>query len=231
MRIYPAVHYTMGGLWVDYHLMSTIPGLFVAGEANFSDQGANRLGASALMQGLADGYFILPCTLPNYLASTKLEKVDTSHPAFREAEAEVQGRIDSLLKTQGRRTVDSIHRELGRLMWDDCGMARSEASLRHALAKIPELQGRIPHQRSRAGGGRRAEPVARESRPRRRFSGARRIDVHRRPAPERSRAAATSAWRAKLPRARPGAMTRTSPTSRPGSGPARRRRPLSTRSR
>ncbi len=139
MRIYPAVHYTMGGLWVDYDLMSNIPGLFVAGEANFSDQGANRLGASALMQGLADGYFILPCTLPNYLASTKLEKVDASQSAFRQAEGEVQSRIDSLLKTQGRRTVDSIHRELGRLLWDDCGMARSEASLRHALGRIPEL--------------------------------------------------------------------------------------------
>jgi succinate dehydrogenase / fumarate reductase, flavoprotein subunit len=140
MRIYPAVHYTMGGLWVDYDLMSNIPGLFVTGEANFSDQGANRLGASALMQGLADGYFIVPCTLPNYLASTKLEKVDTSQPAFREVETEVQGRVDSLLKVQGRRTVDSIHRELGRLLWDDCGMARSEASLRHALGKIPELK-------------------------------------------------------------------------------------------
>jgi succinate dehydrogenase / fumarate reductase, flavoprotein subunit len=140
MRIYPAVHYTMGGLWVDYNLMSTIPGLFVAGEANFSDQGANRLGASALMQGLADGYFILPCTLPNYLASTKLEKVDTTNGAFRETEADVQRRIDALLQTKGRRTVDSIHRELGKLVWDDCGMARSEASLRHALGKIPELK-------------------------------------------------------------------------------------------
>ena len=140
MRIYPAVHYTMGGLWVDYDLMSNIPGLFVTGEANFSDQGANRLGASALMQGLADGYFILPCTLPNYLASTKLEKVDTNHAAFREVENDVQVRIDAMLKTGGKRTVDSLHRELGKLMWDDCGMARSEASLRHALAKIPELR-------------------------------------------------------------------------------------------
>ncbi len=139
MRIYPAVHYTMGGLWVDYELMSNIPGLFVAGEANFSDQGANRLGASALMQGLADGYFILPCTLPNYLATTKLDKVDTSHPAFAQVEADVQARVDSVLNTKGRRTVDSIHRELGKLLWDDCGMARSEASLRHALARIPEL--------------------------------------------------------------------------------------------
>ena len=140
MRIYPAVHYTMGGLWVDYHLMSNLPGLFVAGEANFSDQGANRLGASALMQGLADGYFILPATVPNYLASTPLEKVDTRNPAFRQAEAEVQERISALLKTKGQRTVDSIHRELGKLMWDNCGMTRSEESLRHALARIPELR-------------------------------------------------------------------------------------------
>jgi succinate dehydrogenase / fumarate reductase flavoprotein subunit len=140
MRIYPALHYTMGGLWVDYHLMSTIPGLFVAGEANFADQGANRLGASALMQGLADGYFILPYTLPNYLASTGLERVDSSHPAFLEAEAEIKTRIGALLKTQGRRTVDSLHRELGRLLWEDCGMTRSEASLRHALDRIPELR-------------------------------------------------------------------------------------------
>jgi succinate dehydrogenase / fumarate reductase, flavoprotein subunit len=140
MRIYPAVHYTMGGLWVDYHLMSNLPGLFVAGEANFSDQGANRLGASALMQGLADGYFILPATVPNYLAGAALEKVDTRNPAFREAEAEVHERMSGLLKTKGQRTVDHIHRELGKLMWDDCGMSRSEQSLRHALGRIPELR-------------------------------------------------------------------------------------------
>jgi succinate dehydrogenase / fumarate reductase flavoprotein subunit len=140
MRIYPAPHYTMGGLWVDYHLMSTIPGLFVGGEANFSDQGANRLGASALMQGLSDGYFILPATVPNYLATTKLDKLDTSHPAFRQAETEVRQRIDGLLKAQGKRTVDSVHRELGGLMWDSCGMARSEASLKQALGKIPQLR-------------------------------------------------------------------------------------------
>jgi succinate dehydrogenase / fumarate reductase flavoprotein subunit len=140
MRIYPAPHYTMGGLWVDYHLMSTIPGLFVGGEANFSDQGANRLGASALMQGLSDGYFILPATVPNYLATTKLDKLDTSHPGFREAETEVRQRIDGLLKAQGKRTVDSVHRELGGLMWDSCGMARSEASLKQALGKIPQLR-------------------------------------------------------------------------------------------
>ena len=140
MRIYPAVHYTMGGLWVDYHLMSNLPGLFVAGEANFSDQGANRLGASALMQGLADGYFILPATVPNYLAGTAVEKIDTRNPAFREAESEVHERMSALLTTKGQRTVDSIHRELGKLMWDNCGMSRSEESLRHALTRIPELR-------------------------------------------------------------------------------------------
>jgi succinate dehydrogenase / fumarate reductase, flavoprotein subunit len=140
MRIYPAPHYTMGGLWVDYHLMSTIPGLFVGGEANFSDQGANRLGASALMQGLSDGYWVLPATVPDYLAKAELPQVDTSHPAFREAEEEIRQRINALLHVNGKRTVDSFHRELGRLMWDDCGMARSEESLSRALAKIPELR-------------------------------------------------------------------------------------------
>jgi succinate dehydrogenase / fumarate reductase flavoprotein subunit len=140
MRIYPGPHYTMGGLWVDYHLMSTIPGLFVAGEANFSDQGANRLGASALMQGLADGYFILPATVPHYLATTKLEKVDPGHRACLEVEEDVRKRTKALLKADGRRTVDSFHRELGRLMWDQCGMIRSDPGLRHALTKIPELR-------------------------------------------------------------------------------------------
>ena len=140
MRIYPAPHYTMGGLWVDYHLMSTIPRLFVGGEANFSDQGANRLGASALMQGLSDGYFVLPATVPNYLATAKPEHVDTSHRAFREAEEEVRRRTQALLEVNGRRTVDSFHRELGGLMWDNCGMARADAGLRKALARIPELR-------------------------------------------------------------------------------------------
>jgi succinate dehydrogenase / fumarate reductase, flavoprotein subunit len=140
MRIYPAVHYTMGGLWVDYHLMSNLPGLFVAGEANFSDQGANRLGASALMQGLADGYFILPATVPNYLAGEGREKVDTANPAFRQAEAEVHERVSGFLNAKGQRTVDSIHRELGKLMWDNCGMSRSDESLRRALGRIPDLR-------------------------------------------------------------------------------------------
>ncbi len=140
MRIYPAIHYTMGGLWVDYNLMSTISGLFVGGEANFSDHGANRLGASALMQGLADGYFILPYTIGNYLAGAKLPKMDTTHPAFAESEAEVNARVKRLLSIKGKRTVDSFHRELGHIMWDYCGMARNDAGLRHALAQIPQLR-------------------------------------------------------------------------------------------
>jgi len=140
MRIYPAVHYTMGGLWVDYNLMSTIPGLHVIGEANFSDHGANRLGASALMQGLADGYFILPSTLSDYLASTKLEQVDVTHPEFRKVEAEVHSRTQRFLAIKGRRTVDSFHRELGKLMWDKCGMSRNASDLHQALERIPELR-------------------------------------------------------------------------------------------
>jgi len=140
MRIYPAVHYTMGGLWVDYNLMSTIPGLHVAGEANFSDHGANRLGASALMQGLADGYFVLPYTVSDYIASNKLEKVDTSHPAFREAERCVAEQTKRLLSINGKRTVDSFHRELGKVMWNYCGMARNQAGLEHALGRIPEIR-------------------------------------------------------------------------------------------
>jgi succinate dehydrogenase / fumarate reductase flavoprotein subunit len=140
MRIYPAVHYTMGGLWVDYNLMSTIPGLHVIGEANFSDHGANRLGASALMQGLADGYFVLPNTIGDYLASSRLEKVDPQHSAFQEAERRVAERTRKFLEIDGRRTVDSFHRELGELLWDNCGMSRSDAGLRKALSRIPELR-------------------------------------------------------------------------------------------
>ncbi|MFD6565542.1 fumarate reductase/succinate dehydrogenase flavoprotein subunit [Micromonospora profundi] len=140
MRIYPAVHYTMGGLWVDYDLQSSIPGLFVIGEANFSDHGANRLGASALMQGLADGYFVLPTTLANYLASGSLEKVDASHPAAVEARTDVEDRIQRLLAINGDRTVDSFHRELGQIMWEHCGMERSEAGLRKAIDEIRALR-------------------------------------------------------------------------------------------
>jgi len=140
MRIYPAIHYTMGGLWVDYQLMSTVPGLFVAGEANFSDHGANRLGASALMQGLADGYFILPYTIGNYLASTKLEKIQTDYAEFRREEAEVAAMTSRLLAIKGKRTVTSFHRELGKLMWEYCGMSRNASGLELAANKIRELR-------------------------------------------------------------------------------------------
>ncbi len=140
MRIYPAVHYTMGGLWVDYNLMSNVPGLHVIGEANFSDHGANRLGASALMQGLADGYFVLPYTLPVYLAPQIGKRPSIDHPEFRKAETEVRARVQKILNVKGKRTVDSFHRELGLLLWDKCGMARNAAGLREALARIPELR-------------------------------------------------------------------------------------------
>jgi succinate dehydrogenase / fumarate reductase flavoprotein subunit len=140
MRIYPAMHYAMGGLWVDYFLMSTIPGLFVTGEANFSDHGANRLGASALMQGLSDGYFVLPYTVGDYIARTKLDKVDASHSAFASAEAGVAELTARLLGVQGRRTVDWFHRRLGKIMWDDCGMSRTAAGLESAIGQIRELR-------------------------------------------------------------------------------------------
>jgi succinate dehydrogenase / fumarate reductase flavoprotein subunit len=140
MRIYPALHYTMGGLWVDYNLQSTIPGLFVIGEANFSDHGANRLGASALMQGLADGYFVIPYTMGNYLAQAELDQVDPTHPAFKETEAKITAHTHRLLEIQGKRTVDSFHRELGRVVWEQCGMARNETGLKKALEKIPEIR-------------------------------------------------------------------------------------------
>ena len=138
MRIYPALHYTMGGLWVDYNLMTTIPGLYAIGEANFSDHGANRLGASALMQGLADGYFVLPYTIGDYIANTKLAKVDENHPAVKDAEAGVAKSTRQLMEIKGKRTVTSFHRELGKLLWDECGMARTEAGLKRAIARIPE---------------------------------------------------------------------------------------------
>ncbi len=140
MRIYPAVHYTMGGLWVDYNLMSTIPGLHVAGEANFSDHGANRLGASALMQGLADGYFVLPYTIGDYIAGTKLAKVDTTHAEFKVSEESVRAQTTRLLDIKGKRSVDSFHKELGKIIWDYCGMARSREGLTKALELIPALK-------------------------------------------------------------------------------------------
>ncbi len=145
MRIYPAIHYTMGGLWVDYNLMSTIPGLYVIGEANFSDHGANRLGASALMQGLADGYFILPYTIGDYLAGTKLPKVDTTHAAFKQVETEVNERTNRLLGIKGKRSVDSFHRELGKILWDYCGMSRTATGLKQALDMIPSLREEFWH--------------------------------------------------------------------------------------
>jgi succinate dehydrogenase / fumarate reductase flavoprotein subunit len=145
MRIYPAIHYTMGGLWVDYNLMSTIPGLHVLGEANFSDHGANRLGASALMQGLADGYFVIPCTLANYLGGSVLPAVSTDDPAFAEAEHGAQAGIDRLLSVKGTKTPRQLHRELGSVLWDDVGMARSASGLRRALARIPQLRDEFWH--------------------------------------------------------------------------------------
>jgi succinate dehydrogenase / fumarate reductase flavoprotein subunit len=140
MRIFPAVHYTMGGLWVDYNLMSNLQGLHVLGEANFSDHGANRLGASALMQGLADGYFVIPYTLAHYLGSASLPAVTADHDAFREAAQATQARIDKLLQVRGRRTPRALHRELGRLLWDEVGMARNAGGLKKALARIPQLR-------------------------------------------------------------------------------------------
>jgi succinate dehydrogenase / fumarate reductase flavoprotein subunit len=140
MRIYPASHYTMGGLWVDYNLMSTIPGLHVIGEANFSDHGANRLGASALMQGLADGYFVIPYTIGDYFARTGPSGITTDHPEFKKVHEEVHGRIEKLLSINGKRTVDTFHRELGNVMWEYCGMSRNQAGLKKALELIPKIR-------------------------------------------------------------------------------------------
>jgi succinate dehydrogenase / fumarate reductase flavoprotein subunit len=153
MRIYPAVHYTMGGLWVDYNLMGTIPGLFVIGEANFSDHGANRLGASALMQGLADGYFVLPNTIGDYLATAKPAPATADAGEAREALTAVQSRSARLLSVRGKRTVDSIHRELGTVMWDYCGMARNEAGLKAALQQIPAIRDEFWHNVNVVGKG------------------------------------------------------------------------------
>src|SRR5439155_23761178 len=140
MRIYPAPHYTMGGLWVDYNLMSNLPGLYVIGEANFSDHGANRLGASALMQGLADGYFVLPVTIGDYLAGYLGKKVPTDRPEFRQTKADVEDRIKRLLAAKGSRSVDSFHRELGLIMWEKCGMARSADGLKSAITEVRALR-------------------------------------------------------------------------------------------
>ncbi len=153
MKIYPAIHYTMGGLWVDYNLMSTVNGLYVIGEANFSDHGANRLGASALMQGLADGYFVLPYTIGDYLATQKAGGASVDHAAFADAEREVKARIDRLVSTRGKTSADTFHREVGQLVWDKCGMARTREGLREAIAKIPEIRERFWRDVSVPGSG------------------------------------------------------------------------------
>jgi succinate dehydrogenase / fumarate reductase flavoprotein subunit len=141
MRIYPAVHYTMGGLWVDYELMTNVPGLYALGEANFSDHGANRLGASALMQGLADGYFVIPYTIGNYLADEiRTKPISTDHPAFVEAEKQVQATINKLIEIKGTKSVDHFHKKLGKIMWDKCGMARNEQGLKEAIEEIKALR-------------------------------------------------------------------------------------------
>ena len=141
MRIYPAVHYTMGGLWVDYELMTTVPGLYCLGEANFSDHGANRLGASALMQGLADGYFVIPYTMGNYLsAEIRTKAIPTDHPAFVETEKAVADRISQLMNIKGKQTVESFHKRLGKIMWDKCGMARNAEGLKQAISEIQQLK-------------------------------------------------------------------------------------------
>ena len=153
MRMYPAIHYTMGGLWVDYELMSSVPGLFVIGEANFSDHGANRLGASALMQGLADGYFVLPQTIGGYFAGSRNGQYTTDHPEFKKAIADVESRVNQLLSIKGRKTVSEFHRELGKMMWDDVGMARNRETLQQALKKIPELRNEFWENVNVLGGG------------------------------------------------------------------------------
>jgi succinate dehydrogenase / fumarate reductase flavoprotein subunit len=140
IMIYPAIHYTMGGLWVDYNLMTTIPGLYAIGECNFSDHGANRLGASALMQGLADGYFIIPYTIGDYLAGMPYEKIPEDHPEFKNVEEELKTRIDKLLSINGDKTVDHFHKELGKIMWEKCGMSRNEKGLKEAKKEIRELR-------------------------------------------------------------------------------------------
>ena len=221
MRIYPATHYTMGGLWVDYNLESTIPGLFVGGEANFSDHGANRLGASALMQGLADGYFVLPYTVGNYLGQTKLDKVDAEHPDVKHAVKEVEDRIEKLLSIGGDRSPDSFHRELGHIIWDHCGMSRTKEGLEKALEKIPALARGVLEEPAGDRHRRGAEPGAREGWARGGLPRARRVDVSRRPGARRVGWVATSARSTRPTRARPSATTRTSSTSPPGSSTAR----------
>ena len=210
MRIYPAPHYTMGGLWVDYNLMTTIDGLYAIGEANFSDHGANRLGASALMQGLADGYFVLPVTIGDYLAP-QLGKPDptTENPAFAAVEAEVRdGRGSGCWRSSGTHTVDWFHRELGRIVWDNCGMARNAAGLERAIERDPRAARGVLARRARAGQRRGPQPGAREGRPRGRLLRAGRADVPRRAAPR-------GVLRRALPRGAPDARPRGAAPRRP----------------
>jgi succinate dehydrogenase/fumarate reductase flavoprotein subunit len=184
MRIFPAVHYTMGGLWVDYNLMSNVPGLFVLGEANFSDHGANRLGASALMQGLADGYFVLPYTVGDYLATQKPgSRPRPDAPEFAQAEENVRSMTDRLLSIKGKEPVSHFHKRLGHIMWQHCGMARNKAGLEKALQEIPALRAEFWSNVNVPGSGRLAQPVARAGGPRRRLPRARRAHVPRRPDP------------------------------------------------
>ncbi|MCU1278077.1 MAG: putative reductase flavoprotein subunit [bacterium] len=229
MRIYPAPHYTMGGLWVDYHLMTTISGLFAGGEANFSDHGANRLGASALMQGLADGYFVLPATIPDFIAEVGLDRLDVSHPEFTAAKAEAKQRIEALVAINGKRSPDSFQNELGKLLWDDCGMARSDPACAKRWRESPSC--------ARSSGATSASSVARKRRTRRwrrpsgfpTFSSSPSSCASMRctaPNP----AAATSASRVRRPKARRSETTRTSVTPPRGNGEAQIGRPSCTRS-
>ncbi len=185
MRIYPAPHYTMGGLWVDYNLQTTVPGLFAAGEANFSDHGANRLGASALMQGMADGYFILPLTIGDWLARVKPGDTSTDHAAFKDAERAVKEKVDSLLAVGGKTTVDTFHMKLGEIMWDNCGMTRNAEGLKAAIRKDRGAPGGVLEGCPGPWKRRILEPVAGEGGTRGRLPGVRRGDVLRRPGPGR----------------------------------------------
>jgi succinate dehydrogenase / fumarate reductase flavoprotein subunit len=228
MRIYPAIHYTMGGLWVDYNLMSNVPGLHVLGEANFSDHGANRLGASALMQGLADGYFVIPYTIGQYLASTSLEPVSASHDAFAAASTEVAGRLDRLLAVKGKRTVRDFHRAVGAVLWDDVGMSRNDAGLKDAVGKIRTLRDEfwqnvsVPGEKTYMNqtldyAGRVADYLE--------FGELLALDaLHR-----TSRAGDTSARRARRRKAKRGATTSASRTWRRGNSAASASRPRCTR--
>ncbi len=227
MRIYPATHYTMGGLWVDYDLMSTIPGLFVLGEANFSDHGANRLGASALMQGLADGYFIIPYTIGNYLAREKFTPVPADHPEVqRRGEGRRRSARSGCLAIQGKRTPTSFHRELGKIMWEHCGMARDRKGLEQGLAMIPKLREefwknlRVPGTRRRSSTSRSSTRAAWPT------SSSSASSCASTRSSATSPAAPTSAPSTRRPTARPSATTRTSATSPPGSTRATARSPI-----